>query len=199
MNRLKNRGYCTLESDSHFYIDNAIDLFPNMNDCVSKIQCRYLEIKTALNYCHKFTDGLLFVDRGVVNQIIWSKILYYDMVDDYLKKKEDYLRLMNNADKYVELENSLNPYRILIRTRNPQIIEDSLSDYRYYNGTSHDVFRIDTFDNPEKYKNLQKAYYRYHKKLTTSVRYDIMDGDVETEINKLEDFIDNHVYNINSN
>lgn len=161
-------GIPTLESDSHFYLsDLGLDrnVFPYNDKYSVKLSSRWLSMY-ALGNCQN-RSGLVAVDRGVVNQLVWCDLANRKVVDIYDQDLTDSKGLLSDPYRIKELEDSLGDVtRFLLVTENRMMISDALDPSKEGKGDSHTDFRIETFVNPDRYFEMQKEYLQTYDKFT---------------------------------
>lgn len=163
MDELAKRGEIVVRSDSSYYQIANPTLFPHLDDITNKLQCRFMEILVAKDLAVQLNKEVVFVDRGLFNQIVWAYLLDTETVDDYLQNKEGYKHVLGHMDEYIKLEDSLNSYRLVLETRREDILRDSL-DESLYEKDPHATFRIDTFYDVEYYQIVQQKYLDFYWK-----------------------------------
>jgi hypothetical protein len=167
-------GYGALVSDSQFYWGGVGDLFKESNKFTNKIQTRYMEMVSSLSVLNSVNDNCgLMVDRGITNQVDWCKINYDEHLDVFEVDRDDCKLVLDDIDKYIELEDKFNPIRILIETRNKELISKGLDD-KLYDKDKHAAYRIDTFWNVDRYLQLQDEYISNYMDCMKTRQYDIV-------------------------
>lgn len=186
MNKLHEMGYFVIRSDSSYYnmANNDAVLFPRRNDFAAKIQCRFMEIMAVADTVE---SEFIFVDRGIMNQVVWSDLNYRDVIDDYLQTKDEFKYITDHFEDYLKLEDSLIHARILLETQRKDIVENSL-DPSKYKVDDHATFRIETYYHVPGYFEVQEEYINTYNKYTHGDFYHLQitdEGTVNDQINKL--------------